>query len=399
MLSYDFTPNSNKVYSTEIGQLMTSFGPREDTAWNYVRPLPSCVPYIEMVPRAANTFECVVLDGLPSKVASNSEDPPNSFHTSDLFTPHPSIPNAWKYLGRLDDRVTLVNGEKVLPITYEHQVREHELVRETCVFGVGRAFPGLIIVPSEKATGLSKGTLLEKLWPVVVAANSRVEGFSQISKEMVQILDVGTEYPCTDKGTMIRPAFYKRFETLINSMYEQFEAPLDVSDGALSLNREQLEDFLLTVFMERIGIHNLKKDTDFFEAGVDSLQAIAIRGIILRELDLASKVPSQNVVFEFPNVQALAEHLDVLRKGETAEQRDEIKFMEELIQKYSHFDQNIPGSSVVYGETIEVVESTNRTRCLLTKTKDTHWRYWLTWRTCSFTTHPERICQSSLLSR
>lgn len=104
--------------------------------------------------------------------------------------------------------------------------------------------------------------------------------------------------------------------------------------------------------MERIGIHNLKKDTDFFEAGVDSLQAIAIRGIILRELDLASKVPSQNVVFEFPNVQALAEHLDVLRKGETAQQRDEIKFMEELIQKYSHFDQHIPGSSVVYGETI-----------------------------------------------
>lgn len=219
---------------------MTSFGPREDTAWNYVRPLPSCVPYIEMVPRAANTFECVVLDGLPSKVASNSEDPPNSFHTSDLFTPHPSIPNAWKYLGRLDDRVTLVNGEKVLRITYEHQVREHELVREACVFGVGRAFPGLIIVPSEKATGLSKGTLLEKLWPVVVAANSRVEGFSQISKEMVQILDVGTEYPCTDKGTMIRPAFYKRFETLINSMYEQFEAPLDVSDGALSLKQRAI---------------------------------------------------------------------------------------------------------------------------------------------------------------
>lgn len=305
-----------------------------------------------MMQQAENTFECVVIDGLPSKVTSNSQDPPNSFRTSDLFTPHPSIPNAWKYLGRLDDRVTLVNGEKVLPITYEHQIREHELVREACVFGVGRAFPGLIIVPSEKATSIGEEELLEKLWPVVVVANSRVEKFSQISKEMVHILNVGVDYPCTDKGTMIRPAFYKKFEGLIDSMYQRFEAPIDASNGALQLNREQLEDFLLDIFTQRLGIQQLKRDTDFFEAGVDSLQAIAARGIILRELDLASKVPSQNVVFEFPNVQALAEHLNALRKGEVSEQKDEIKVMEELIQKYSHFDQHTPGSRVVDGETI-----------------------------------------------
>ncbi|TGO63777.1 hypothetical protein BOTNAR_0096g00130 [Botryotinia narcissicola] len=344
--------------ATEIGQLMTSFRPREDTAWNYVRPLPSCVPYIQMVQQSENTFECVVLDGLPSKVTSNSQDPPNSFKTSDLFTPHPSIPNAWKYLGRLDDRVTLVNGEKVLPITYEHQIREHELVREACVFGVGRAFPGLIVVPSEKATSIGKKELLEKLWPVVVAANSRVEKFSQISKEMVHILNVGVDYPCTDKGTMIRPAFYKKFEDLIDSMYQSFEKPVDSLKGTLQLGREQLEDFLLGVFAERVGIQHLERDTDFFEAGVDSLQAIAVRGIILRELDLASAVPSQNVVFEFPSVQDLAEHLDSLRKGEASEQKDEIKIMEELIQRYSHFEQHVPGSRIVDGETIILTGAT-----------------------------------------
>lgn len=342
----------NHLCSTEMGQLMTSFRPREDTAWNYVRPLPSCVPYIQMVPRAENAFECVVLDGLPSKVTSNSQDPPNSFKTSDLFTPHPTIQNAWKYLGRLDDRVTLVNGEKVLPITYEHQIREHELVREACVFGVGRAFPGLIVVPSEKAIGLNKESLLEKLLPVVNAANLRVEGFSQISKEMVEILDFGVEYPCTDKGTIIRPAFYKKFEGLIDSLYQCFENPLEVSNGALQLDRDGLEKFLSVVFRERIGIQHLEKDTDFFEAGIDSLQAIAVRGIILRELDLASKVPSQNVVFEFPSVQALTGHLDALRRGETSEQKDEIKIMEELIAKYSHFDRHIPGSRAVDEETI-----------------------------------------------
>lgn len=306
-----------------------------------------------MAPRAPNTFECVVLDGLPSKVVSNCDDPPNSFATSDLFSPHPVIPNAWKYLGRLDDRVTLVNGEKVLPIPYEHQVRENELVKEACVFGVGRASPGLIIVPSEKSRGMSKPDLLERLWPVVVAANSRVEGFSQISKEMVEILDVDTEYPCTDKGTMIRAAFYKKFESLIDAIYTRFETPEeDPSEARLQLDRSELRAYLLRIFHDRLGFENLDVLMDFFEAGVDSLQAITARGLMMRQLDLGTGILAQNVVFEYPNVSALANHLYSLRIGEETVQENELDLMAELIQKYSTFYQHVPGTSVVAGETI-----------------------------------------------
>jgi acyl-CoA synthetase (AMP-forming)/AMP-acid ligase II len=263
-----------------MGQLMTSFRPVEDKAWNYVRPLPKVEPYIYMAPRAPNTFECVVLDGLPSKVVSNCNDSPNSFNTSDLFSPHPTISNAWKYLGRLDDRVTLVNGEKVLPIPYEHQIREHELVREACVFGVGRALPSLIIVPSEKALGMSKKELHDSLWPVVQAANARVESFSQISPEMIEILDVGADYLCTDKGTMIRAAFYKEFENLINSIYLRFEnSAAGQSEGGLVLDLEQLKDYLFKIFENKIGFEELNDSSNFFEAGVDSLQAITARGL------------------------------------------------------------------------------------------------------------------------
>jgi hypothetical protein len=114
--------------STETGQLMTSFRDTGDSGWNYMRPFPVTKPFIRMVPQGAKTFECVVLDGLPSKTTSNSDDPPNSYHTRDTFTPHSTMPDAWRYLGRLDDRITLVNGEKVLPIPYEHTIRQHDLV-------------------------------------------------------------------------------------------------------------------------------------------------------------------------------------------------------------------------------------------------------------------------------
>jgi hypothetical protein len=336
-----------------MGQLMTSFRPVEDKAWNYVRPLPKVEPYIYMAPRAPNTFECVVLDGLPSKVVSNCNDPPNSFNTSDLFSPHPTISNAWKYLGRLDDRVTLVNGEKVLPIPYEHQIREHEFVREACVFGVGKALPGLIIVPSEKALGMSKKELHDSLWPVVQKANARVETFSQISPEMIEILEVGAEYPCTDKGTMIRAAFYRKFEDLINSIYHRFETPsAGGSEGGLVLDLEQLKQYLFNLFGNKLGFKGLNDSSDFFESGMDSLQAITARGIMMRELDLGSKNLGQNVVFEYPNFPALAEHLYSVRTGEESNQTDEIEVMRQLIQKYSTFSRHIPGPDMPEGEVV-----------------------------------------------
>jgi hypothetical protein len=347
------THETNSLSSTEMGQLMTSFRPAEDKAWNYVRPLPKVEPYIHMAPRGPNIFECVVLDGLPSKVVSNCDVPPRSFNTSDLFSPHPTIRNAWKYLGRLDDRVTLVNGEKVLPVPYEHQIREHELVREACVFGVGRALPGLVIVPSEKALGMSKKDLLDSLWPVVAAANARVESFSHISPEMIEILDVRADYPCTDKGTMIRAAFYKKFEGLINSIYLRFEAPAaGKSEGGLALDRDQLKHYLYGIFAGKLGFEGLDDSSDFFEAGVDSLQAITVRGIMMRELDFGTKALGQNVVFEYPNVPALAEHLYSLRTGEKSTQTDEIEVMRQLIQKYSTFNRHVPGSDIPDGEVV-----------------------------------------------
>ena len=349
---------ANSLRRTEMGQLMTSFRPMEDKAWNYLRPLPSVEPYLRFVKRAPNMYECVVLDGLPSKVASNNQDPPNSFNTSDLFCPHPSLPNAWKYLGRHDDRVTLVNGEKVLPVPYEHQVRQHELVKEVCVFGVGRALPGLIVISSENATGLSASSILDTIWPTIKHANSKVEGFSQISRDMVEILPHTTEYPCTDKGTMIRAAFYRKFESLIDSIYDRFERPTEQFGELLSLDKPALETWLLGLFQLEIGFKDLTTQSDFFEAGVDSLQAITARSKIIRTLGLAGKVPSQNVVFEHPNIQSLTEHLWSLRTGETVALESEIDAMADLIQKYSNFKPHVPGPYTPDGDVVMLTGAT-----------------------------------------
>ncbi|KAF2195783.1 acetyl-CoA synthetase-like protein [Zopfia rhizophila CBS 207.26] len=344
--------------ATEMGQLMTSFRPAEDKSWNYMRPLASAKPYLRFIERAPNVFECKVLDGLPSKVLSNCDDPPNSFNTRDTFVPHPTIQDAWKYLGRLDDRITLLNGEKVLPIPYEHLIRQHELVHEAIVFGIGRTVPGLIVIPSEKASGMEKQEILEALLPTIKDANSRSEAFGSIAPEMVEVLDVYARYPRTDKGTAIRAAFYKQFADLIDSIYQRFESADEVRNGeCMTLGLAEMEEYLLNLFRASTGDQNFTSFSDFFEAGIDSLQAITIRARIMREVDLGSNTLGQNIVFEYSNVKALARRLIALRNGELSEQ-DELAIMQELIEKYSTFPKWTPGSRSVDGEIVILTGAT-----------------------------------------
>lgn len=308
---------------------------------------------MRFIPCGPDAYELVILDGLPSKVVSNSDNPPKSFHTSDTWAAHPSIPNAWKYLGRIDDRITLNNGEKCLPIPFEHLVRENDLVQECWMFGIGRALPGMMIVPSEQAASLRQEEIFDGIWPSIESANTRVEGFSQISKQMVEILPIGTEYPTTDKGTMIRAKTYKEFASQIDSVYDRFEKGLARNEVyPLVLDIHGLQNYLIDAFRQRIGAAEVGIDTDLFTVGVDSLQAISVWGMIKREIDLGSGELRQNAVFDYPSIRSLAAHLYAPRTGEYSHTKNELAIMADLIEKYSHFPQHKPGNSIVKREFI-----------------------------------------------
>lgn len=316
----------------------------KDKLWNFVRPLAKTKPYLFFDEITPGIFELVVLDGLPTKTIANSDDPPNSFRTRDTFVKHDSIPDAWKYLGRLDDRVTLFNGEKVLPVPYEHRVRQNELVQDCLVFGVGQAFPGLLIIPSEHAKNHTAAELLDILWPTIEDANQRAEQFGRVSREMVEILPAGTEYPRTDKGTVIRAASYKHFETIIDNVYKRFEDPGNANKLALEI--PELQDYLVKLLSETVGVVGLEVSTDFFAAGMDSLQAITARAHILREIDIGNATLGQNTVFENPSVSQLAAYLHSLRTGVALEEKSEEDIMLELVSKYSDFKPFQGGAEV-----------------------------------------------------
>lgn len=139
--------------------------PADDPFWNYLRFFDAVRPFVWMKPVGDSLYECVYLSGHPALNISNSDEPPGSFHSQDIFAPHPTIPDRWKYVTRLDDRITLVNGEKVLPLPIEGQIKQHPLIDEAVVVGVGKAAPGLLIFRSVEAKQLSDKELLDIIWP------------------------------------------------------------------------------------------------------------------------------------------------------------------------------------------------------------------------------------------
>lgn len=324
---------------------MNSARPVGDKAWNYLRPLPSAKPYILMDEISPGLYECVCLDGLPSKSTTNSDSPPNSFRTRDLFQKHPTEENWWKYVSRLDDRFTLINGEKVLPIPIEGRIRQEELVKEAIVFGERRSYPGVLIVKADSAACLGDAEYIETIWPAVEAANAQAESFSRIPKELVVVLPPDTQYPRTDKGTFIRVPFYHQFDKEIQTAYDNYE---NEDGGTLSLEGQELENWLLQQLKEQFDIELPSTEAEFFASGIDSLLCIQMWTLIKRKLDLGGRQAQlgQNVLYETGNISELARHLVALKMGQVDTVQDELKKMTDLVSKYSSVKAHVAGTAV-----------------------------------------------------
>ncbi|KAK4150503.1 male sterility protein [Chaetomidium leptoderma] len=342
--------------ATEVGQLMTSFRPQGDKAWNYVRESEKLAPFLEWIPRGPNLFECVVKDGWPAKIASNQPD--GSYRTKDLFEPHPAIPKAWKYIARSDDTIVLVNGEKFNPVQLEGDVRSDRAVAEAVVFGAGRPYLGILVIPAAASVGnhLTVDEARDLVWPVVQRAQASAESYARISKNMICILPPDCPCPRTDKGSVIRSAFYKAFAGEIEATYDAADAG---SGETRVMVEPELRQFLKAALSHVTGrgseessgnreSEEVGDDTDFFVLGLDSLQALQLRSQILRSVALGGKTLGQNVVFDFPSIDKLCAYLLGLAPG--GEQAKEVAAeveMRQLIDELGNFQQVEPKRSSV----------------------------------------------------
>lgn len=342
------------IGATEFGAIMISDF-KDKNLWQYYRTHPNLEPFVKFLPNnKTNTYELIILKGAGNLNISNSVDPPESFHSRDLLEKHPTISGAWKYVCRIDDRITLINGEKVLPVPFEAIIRGHVDVRQCAMFGVGMEFPGIAIIPHQHVS--NKQQFISDIWPTIQKANEQFEYFSHIARDMILVLSYDSKIPETDKGTIDRISFYSKFHKEIQEMYsiiyfgtilrpyilkDQGKVKVDVK------NKEQLQDYLLTVFRELARLDLESVSQNFFDSGLNSIQVALVTGRIRRDLKLGGDQMSLiklNMLYNYSTIEKLACYLFDLKDmtKNLKEKKDDITKVRDLITNHSFFKAHIP---------------------------------------------------------
>lgn len=365
---------------TECGALMEP--PKDRLLWNWVTPLPHSAPYLKFEPEGngdQNLYHLFVLPGLKQKVFSDQPD--GSYATKDLFQRHPEEPNLWKFVARKDDIIVLVNGEKADPIPIEDAVMMNPNVKVAVAFGAGHESVGLIVIKSDIGSLLPDYQYLESILPDIELGNSRVPAYARLSSDLVIVKDEDTQYPATDKSTVIRPLFLKMFGKDIENVYSARQGLACASPGREAVSDFQIMDIVSSAVQDQLSLDTKTgelvpgqinvpiefcKTTDFFDLGLDSLQASNIRSRLQREVNLFGNSLAINVIFDHPNVELLTNHLLQIRSGTKKEPQDKDveNIARAMLERYSHFDVVVPeaGTRTAIGEHVVSKENVSAFR-------------------------------------
>ncbi|KAK8030462.1 NRPS-like protein biosynthetic cluster [Apiospora arundinis] len=370
---------------TEVGHVGDSiYREPGDDSWDYVRPYASLRPHMMFKLRGGggqvgggnggDVYEAVYLKSHPALKMSNSDNPPGSFHSRDLWTPHPTLPDAWKYVARDDDTVTLLSGEKILPLGIEGAIRESPFVRDALVVGNDRLTPGVLVFRAANNTATapsgqpwSDAEFVDAIWPYVQAGNRLADEFARITRDMVVPVPADVSYPATDKNNIIRGAAYAQFQDCIDAMYAERPLQQQQTNGdkrshkKKKLGFEELEGLIQDLLRDQAGIEMPDVHADFFAAGLDSLRAAQIRRLLLQNVDLGGRSLPTNAVYDAGNVAELARRLYAMSMGEapvtnghiTTQSRhtttnggsdnSDLRLMQQMIDVYGSFERRKPG--------------------------------------------------------
>lgn len=232
------------------------------------------------------------------------------WRTGDLFIPHPTKLGVWRFLTRTDDLVLLSNSHKVNPTVFESTLSGHPLVSGALVVGTGRPQPALLLeVASNSIQQSEPHEILEQVWSVIQRANMVTPAYAQIARSNVALTKPSKPFFRTPKGTIIRKTTIDAYADEIESMFSETaigsDCPLlkDLSVGEI----QSLVRASITVSRPLKGLDD---NTDFFAAGMDSLQIFELVKVSRNGLRdrVASKefLISTRTVYQNPSISELS---------------------------------------------------------------------------------------------
>lgn len=271
----------------------------------------------------------------------------DEYDTNDMYQPHPTLLDHWIYYGRSDNIIVFSNGEKLNPITIEEIVVDHPQVKGALVVGTNRFQPGLIIEPTTNSKNNQEAKkLLDSVWPYVVNANKETVSHGQIGRQFMIMSTPDKPFLRAAKGTVQRAGTISLYKDEIDKLYEGVGKAFEAAAPRIDISSEEnLAESISALFQAGLGAKGelLQEDTDFFAAGVDSLQVINASRLIRCGLEAAGSdatVLETRVIYGNPTPRKLARYLYSFVREEgrlslESDQRQELQAMGDLWAKYT----------------------------------------------------------------
>ncbi|KAJ7141641.1 hypothetical protein C8R46DRAFT_968667 [Mycena filopes] len=178
--------NIRPIYAgTEFGGVSAIVPLKGDEGdWEWMRFTDGVTP--RWIPQGDGVFECQLLTSETHQLSVENVADAKGYATSDLWVNYPEKKHLWKLIGRLDDVIVHSSGKKTMPTPIEEFVLSSPFVVASLVFGTDHEVPGILIqcIPALQVN-LTDDAVMDKIWPIVAAANANSPGWSQIPKNKV----------------------------------------------------------------------------------------------------------------------------------------------------------------------------------------------------------------------
>ncbi|KAG9126234.1 hypothetical protein FRC07_004314 [Ceratobasidium sp. 392] len=310
--------------ATEFGLAGDLFDPNKDLHdWRYV----SFATHTDIIfdpQQDGETCELVLLPNSqrrPYALNSEYEGQP-AYRSKDLVKKHSTKPHLWRFVGRLDDQIILLNGEKTNPGAMEVEILNCSFVQSAVMFGRERNQTGVLIeladIVKHKYEGMENRMLLvNEIWPYVEQANRISPTHSRLARDAIILVDPSLPLPRTPKGTVSRSAALKAYAKEIDDMY----AALEKDSGVVTAigtptswnDFVSVQEWLVKCVGNILG-RDVAISGDLFQQGMDSLTASillrTIKGTLHSSVDeriqgVAEKLKHQTI-FAYPTVEQLS---------------------------------------------------------------------------------------------
>jgi acyl-coenzyme A synthetase/AMP-(fatty) acid ligase len=322
----------NHYGATEVGPIAPIFSPPQDYNWHYFRLRKDM--NLELLPNGEGKYS----------IRAHPFGWKTAFDIQDCLVEDPNNPGRdFKNEGRKDDVVVLATGEKVSPQILELMVEERPDVKSAIAFGDNQFEIGLIIEPHASTGNLDQEQFIHSVWQTITEANKKMDAHGRISSPSSLILAISKPLPRSDKGSVMRKEAYRIFDTEIMSVYQRLEDSVLAQDVS-PLDMDNLESSLLDLIRKQLGFQKSNQsfsvEDDFFELGMDSLQTIRLRRLLVASLDktLINGVSNNYITPDFVYRHSSISHLAaaILAANSTEEHREDTQVViEQLIERYS----------------------------------------------------------------